>query len=77
MVKGAANDNIRLLLDSASRLQLECASLQQAAVTADRQEHECYLQKVRLSAYDIAKATKVLLTKFLERQKIPEAVPTK
>ncbi|GLV34216.1 G protein-coupled receptor kinase interacting ArfGAP [Carabus blaptoides fortunei] len=74
--QGAANDNIRLLLDSASRLQLECASLQQVAVTTDRQEHECYLQKVRLSAYDIAKATKVLLTKFLERQKIPEATAT-
>lgn len=63
---GAAHDNIRLLLDSTTRLLLECESLKQFIVTGEKGEQEYYKQKIRSTAYDIAKATKVLFTKFMQ-----------
>jgi hypothetical protein len=47
------------------RLQLECADLQRCAGSGTQlSEHTYFLQQVRSCAYDIAKATKQLVTKF-------------
>lgn len=57
-------DVIRRLLESASRLQSECAGLQLAGKEGDSQKIDYYLQQVRLCAYEIAKDTKVLVTQY-------------
>jgi hypothetical protein len=47
------------------RLQLECADLQRCAGSGTQLSQQTYfLQQVRSCAYDIAKATKQLVTKF-------------
>ncbi|KAF5306145.1 hypothetical protein FQR65_LT07421 [Abscondita terminalis] len=54
----------RRLLDGASRLQTECASLQMSSKNGDTHKIDCYLQQVRLCAYEIAKDTKILVTQY-------------
>ncbi|KAK4875771.1 hypothetical protein RN001_012193 [Aquatica leii] len=54
----------RRLLDGASRLHNECASLQLSSKNGDTQNIEHYLQQVRLCAYEIAKDTKMLVTQY-------------
>lgn len=61
-----ADDNIRTALrelnGNTGRLQAECTALQRC--TSDTDHMDRCLQQVRSSAYDIAKATKLLVTQF-------------
>ncbi|XP_033610986.1 ARF GTPase-activating protein GIT2 isoform X2 [Cryptotermes secundus] len=56
---------LRQMNNNTLRLQLECADLQRCAGSGTQVSEQTYfLQQVRSCAYDIAKATKQLVTKF-------------
>lgn len=63
--QGSANEDVRLLLNHTSQLQIECSKLQQSAAAGEGVDLDYYIQKVRSCAYDIAKSTKALVTRFI------------
>lgn len=57
VIKGA----MRQLITGTARLQVECGGLQRASRLGQATQTETYLHLVRTCAYDIAKATKLIL----------------
>lgn len=64
MFQANGGEVIQRLLDSSTRLKNECSKLQVVSKISDSIQIDYYLQQVRLSAYEIAKDTKVLVTRF-------------
>lgn len=63
------NDDIILyalkqLNQSTSLLQRDCIALQQTVLNNDTSSIELYMKEVRNGAYNLAKATKTLVTQF-------------
>lgn len=58
------SDVVRHILDCVQHLQINCMGLQNANNSADEQLADNYIQKVRQCAYEIAKDTKLLVTKY-------------
>lgn len=60
----AIQSSLRALISNTARLQNDCAGLQSSLGT----ERSMFLQQVRSTAYDIAKATKVLVSTQIQQQ---------
>lgn len=58
------NEVSKRLLDSALQLQMNSACLQTANKANDLSQTDYYLHKVRENAYEIAKDTKEIITKY-------------
>lgn len=58
----AIQTSLRALINNTARLQTDCSGLQNSSGT----ERTIYLQQVRSTAYDIAKATKQLVSTQLQ-----------
>lgn len=55
---------IRQLNQNTGHLQKDCAGLQQSIKTNDTPSIDLYMQEVRNCAYNLAMATKMLVTQF-------------
>lgn len=67
----AIQSSLRALINNTSRLQTECAGLENSMGP----ERSMFLQQVRSTAYDIAKATKVLVSTQIQQQQQLQAAP--
>lgn len=57
-------DLIRSLRDTVQHLQMECSSLQLASKNRDEGQVDFYVVKIKECAYNIAKDTKEIVTKY-------------
>ncbi|XP_034252632.1 ARF GTPase-activating protein GIT2 [Thrips palmi] len=67
----AIRSSLRALINNTARLQADCAGLQNSMGT----DRSIFLQQVRSTAYDIAKATKVLVSTQIQQQQQLQATP--
>lgn len=64
MTDDVLKNALRQLNQNTSAIQAECTNLQRALSTENPANIELYLQQVRNCAYNLAKATKTLVTQF-------------
>lgn len=64
MTDDVLKNALRQLNSNTSAIQAECTKLQRALSTENPTNVELYLQQVRNCAYNLAKATKILVTQF-------------
>lgn len=57
-------DLIRSLRDTVQHLQMECSSLQLVSKNRDEGQVDFYVGKIKECAYNIAKDTKEIVTKY-------------